>query len=84
VTVVEVPWRELSAEALDGVIEEFVTREGTEYGARDVALATKVAEVRRQIERGDVLVFFDSVLSTCQLLTRRQAVEMRAAAEPGA
>ncbi|MYE98920.1 MAG: YheU family protein, partial [Gammaproteobacteria bacterium] len=31
----EVPWQKLSDEALAAVIEEFVTREGTEYGARD-------------------------------------------------
>ena len=32
----------LSPEALRGVIEAFVTREGTDYGLQDVALATKV------------------------------------------
>jgi hypothetical protein len=80
-TVVEIPWRELSEAALAGVIEEFATREGTEYGPADVPLATKVAQIRRQIERGEVLVFFDTALSSCQLLTRRQATEMQAAAE---
>ena len=48
---VEIPWRELSAATLDGVIEEFATREGTEYGEREVELATKVAQIRRQLER---------------------------------
>jgi uncharacterized protein len=79
-TVVEIPWRELSADALEGVIEEFATREGTEYGTDDVPLATKVAQIRRQIERGEVLLYFDTALASCQLLTRPQAAEMRAAA----
>ena len=83
-TVVEIPWRELSADALTGVIEEFATREGTEYGMADVSLASKVAQIRRQIERGEVLVFFDSALSSCQLFTRAQAAEMRAAAAAAA
>lgn len=70
---VEIPWRELSPEALQGVIEEFVTREGTEYGEREVALATKVEQVRRQLERGEVQLWFDADASTCQLLRREDA-----------
>lgn len=72
-THVEIPWRELSAAALDGVIEEFVTREGTEYGEREVDLATKVAQIRRQLERAELRVFFDTEVSTCQLFTRDEA-----------
>ena len=68
-----IPHRQLSAEALQGVIEEFVTREGTEYGAQDVDLATKVAQVGRQLERGEVRLYFDAQASTCQLLTREEA-----------
>jgi uncharacterized protein YheU (UPF0270 family) len=34
-TVIEVPHCALSPEALRGVIEEFVTRAGTDYGAQE-------------------------------------------------
>ena len=40
-----IPHRMLSPEALRGVIEAFVTREGTDYGVQDVPLATKVLQV---------------------------------------
>ena len=36
-----IPHRLLSPDALRGVIEAFVTREGTDYGAQEVPLATK-------------------------------------------
>ena len=71
-SALEIPWRELSAAALQGVIEEFVTREGTEYGLRDVDLATKVAQVRRQLERGEIRLFFDGETSSCHLVTRAE------------
>jgi uncharacterized protein YheU (UPF0270 family) len=77
VTPLEVPWDALSAEALQGIVEEFVTREGTEYGAIDVSLATKVKQVRSQIEQGEVLIFFDQATSSCQL-KRRAHVTRRA------
>jgi len=69
---VVVPWRELSAEALEGVIVEYVSREGTEYGLSDVPLEDKVAQVRRQLEAGEVVVLFDAASETVNLVTRRE------------
>jgi uncharacterized protein YheU (UPF0270 family) len=68
---VVVPHAELSAEALVGVIESFVLREGTDYGAHDVAHASKVAQVRRQLERGEAQILFDPVTSTIDIVLRR-------------
>ena len=48
-----IPHRELSPEALRGVMESFVLREGTDYGEREVSLEQKVAQVLRQLERGE-------------------------------
>ncbi|MGE0484600.1 MAG: YheU family protein [Gammaproteobacteria bacterium] len=55
----EVPWQELSPAALRGVIEAFVLREGTDYGAVEAGFEDKVVAVRDQIERGDALILFD-------------------------
>lgn len=68
-----VPWDRLSAAALQSVIEEYVTREGTEYGPTDVPLETKVAQVRRQLEKGEVVVLFDLTSETVNLATAREA-----------
>jgi uncharacterized protein YheU (UPF0270 family) len=56
---VSIPHTELSADALRGVIESFVLREGTDYGMQDFSLEQKVAHVMRQLERGEVRVMFD-------------------------
>ena len=55
----EIPLNALSEEALTGVIESFVLREGTDYGHRDVSLERKCAAVRRQLERGEARLVFD-------------------------
>lgn len=65
---VVVPWERLSAAALRGVIEEFITREGTEYGADDVSLDHKIAQVTRQLEKREVLVLFDAGAETVNLV----------------
>lgn len=56
---VVIPHTELSPDALRGVIESFVLREGTDYGERDFSLEQKVAHVTRQLERGEARVMFD-------------------------
>jgi len=56
---VAIPFKELSADALRGVVESFVLREGTDYGAEDFSLDQKVAHVMRQLERGEARVMFD-------------------------
>jgi len=54
-----IPHQMLSPEALRGVIEAFVTREGTDYGVHDVPLATKVGQVRHQLDTGTAVIVYD-------------------------
>jgi uncharacterized protein YheU (UPF0270 family) len=70
-THVVVPWQELSEAALRGLIEDYVTSEGTEYGEADVPLDAKVAQVKRQIERGEVEIHFDPKSETANLVPKR-------------
>jgi uncharacterized protein YheU (UPF0270 family) len=56
---VVVPHTELAGETLRAVIEAFVLREGTEYGAREFDLEEKVAHVRQQLERGMAQIVYD-------------------------
>lgn len=65
---VPIPWERLTEDALRGVITEFVTREGTEYGFDEVPLETKIEEVRCQIERGEVLILFHARSETVNLV----------------
>jgi uncharacterized protein YheU (UPF0270 family) len=68
---VEVPYTALSADALRGVLESFVLREGTEYGERDFTLEQKVAQVLTQLQRGDARVMFDPETASVTLVTVR-------------
>ncbi len=54
-----VPHAQLSPAALRGLIEAFVLREGTDYGAREVSFETKVAQVAAQLESGEAQIWFD-------------------------
>ena len=66
-----IPHRELSPEALRGVMESFVLREGTDYGEREVSLDQKVAQVLRQLERGEAQIVFDPVVESIDIVVKR-------------
>jgi len=68
-----IPHTQISNEALQGLIEDFITREGTDYGETEVPLAQKVAQVKHQLERGDVVIVFDPASESVSILTKRDA-----------
>ncbi|MES2856976.1 MAG: YheU family protein [Bdellovibrionota bacterium] len=62
---------ELSPDALDGIIDNFIMRDGTDYGTQEVSYETKVKNVRRQLERGDVKIIFDPTSESVTLVTKQ-------------
>jgi uncharacterized protein YheU (UPF0270 family) len=67
-----IPHHMLSPEALHGVIEAFVTREGTDYGTQDVSLATKVLQVRHQLDTGAAVIVYDEGTESCTMQPTNQ------------
>ena len=67
-----IPHQMLSPEALQGVIEAFVTREGTDYGIQDVSLATKIVQVRQQLDAGTAVLVYDEDTESCTIQPTHQ------------
>jgi hypothetical protein len=68
-----IPHQTLSADALQNMVEEFVTRSGTDYGADERSLAEKVHQVMHQLEKGEAVIVYDPALETCNITTAAQA-----------
>ena len=66
----QIPIERLSPEALDGLIEEFVTRDGTDYGLREQTLEEKKSAIVRQLERGEIVVVFDAESESCNIVSK--------------
>jgi uncharacterized protein YheU (UPF0270 family) len=54
--VLEIPYEELSEEALQGVLEEFVTRGGYES---DMVVEERIRKLRQRLEQGKAKIVFD-------------------------
>lgn len=69
---VEIPYESLSESAFRGVLDNFVQREGTDYGSQEVEYETKIRQVQRQIEKGDVVIVFDPNSESIHLLSKQE------------
>ncbi|MBU1617862.1 MAG: YheU family protein [Gammaproteobacteria bacterium] len=67
-----IPYQELSADTLDGLIEAFVLREGTEYGEQDISLSDKVAQVKHQLQADQLVILYSELHESVDIITRQQ------------
>lgn len=65
---VVIPYKSLSKEALGGVIQDFILREGTDYGARELSYEEKQNRVIKQLDSGYISLVFDPTLESCTLI----------------
>ncbi len=65
---IEVPHGRLAPDTLRSLIEEFVTRDGTDYGSAERSLDSKIDQVHSQLERGEVRIVFDPETGTANIV----------------
>lgn len=74
-----IPYERLSPDTLQGLLEEYATRDGTDYGEVEVALSERVAQAMRQLRSGDIVIVFDALSESVSLLGRREAQQLERA-----
>lgn len=77
--MIRIPPEQINADTLTALIEEYVTRDGTDYGDVELTLAQKVALLRDQLQRNEVVIVFDLAAEQANLLTREQYRQWQAA-----
>ena len=63
-----IPHHALKPETFKAMVEDFVTRDGTDYGDYEVALSLRVKQVQDQIESGKALIIFDTAEQTFSIV----------------
>ena len=67
---IEIPAERLSPEALISVIDDYILREGTDYGHQDVSIESKRDRVRAELAAGTARITFDPETETCSIVSR--------------
>lgn len=70
-----IPADQIQTDTLNNILEEFINREGTDYGDVEYDLTSKVNQLRPKVLRGDILIVFDEKLESVTLMTKQQYKE---------
>ena len=73
---VEVPLKSLQDHLLQGLLEEYASRDGTDYGETEVPLAAKVQQLRSLLERRELIILYDTESEHWDLLPLDRAKEL--------
>ncbi|WP_289083506.1 YheU family protein [uncultured Spongiibacter sp.] len=67
----EIPWQKLSEDAFRGMLEELVSRDGTDYGERELSQEEKIAQLRAALKSGQAFIAFCAETESWSILPRR-------------
>jgi len=70
---VEVPYERINAETLKKMVQEFVSRDGADWGDAGCTLADKVDQVLEQLKSRKVRIVLDLRTQTANFIPCRQA-----------
>jgi uncharacterized protein YheU (UPF0270 family) len=70
---VAVPLERLQADVLRALLEEYASRDGTDYGERESTLEEKVERIHRQLRAGELQILHDIDSEQWDLVTSAQA-----------
>ncbi|NTV13557.1 MAG: YheU family protein [Desulfobulbaceae bacterium] len=68
---IEIPYERLAPETLQNIIQEFVTRDGADWGEVGGTLEDKVAQVMQQLRSRQAKVVFEQKSQTANIVVGR-------------
>ena len=81
--VYRIPVNKLSPAALQGVIEEFISRNGTDYGDIEASQETKFRQVKDKLKNGSAVLVFDDETQTTNIFLANDPVLKKLDSLPG-
>jgi uncharacterized protein YheU (UPF0270 family) len=73
---VAVPVERLDSTILQALLEEFASRDGTDYGRYELTLEQKVADLSTQLHSGHLQLLYDSDSEQWDLVPREEAANL--------
>ena len=67
-----VPWEDINANTLTRLLEEFASRDGTDYGDYEISLADKVDQLKVQLQQKRILVVYSDLHESVNIVPAEQ------------
>lgn len=71
--VMIIPFTDLEPATLQGLLEDIVSRDGTDYGQHEVSLHDKVAQLKMVLKNGEQVLCFDAETGHCDVMNSSDA-----------
>lgn len=71
----------IAADVLQNILQEYTFREGTNYGDVEHSLETKVAQLLKQLQKGEIVLVFDPETESVNLMTKYEFQKMNISRE---
>ena len=68
---VEVPYEQIQLETLRGLVEEFITRDGTFYGKKEMTMEQKIDMVMGQLKSGEATISWYRYVQTSNIVLNK-------------
>lgn len=68
---VEVPYEQIQLETLRGLVEEFITRDGTFYGKKEMTMEQKIDMVMGQLKSGEATISWYRYVQTSNIVLKK-------------
>jgi uncharacterized protein YheU (UPF0270 family) len=70
-----VPWQQINTDTLHQLLEEFASRDGTDYGAYETSLEDKVSQLEIQLKQKRILVVYSELHESINIVPAEQFTE---------
>ncbi len=70
--LLRIPLQRMAPETLAAMLEEYASRDGTDYGALELSLEEKVAALQAQLSTGKLVIVYDAASEHWDLLAEEQ------------
>jgi uncharacterized protein YheU (UPF0270 family) len=67
-----IPLEQLNEDTLHAIIEDYILREGTDYGAIDATQTDKIEQIKLQLKQGSAVLVYSELHESVNILPREQ------------
>lgn len=70
-----IPYQDLEQQTLLNIIEQYILREGTDYGLYEAPLAEKRAQLLKQIQNNEIYIIYSELTKSVTLISKAELQE---------
>jgi uncharacterized protein YheU (UPF0270 family) len=73
--LLRIPLERVDTDVLQAMLQDYASRDGTDYGERELSLAEKVSNLMRQLDTGSLAIVYDLASEQWDLVPEEKLVE---------